>query len=38
MLTEGMRHFVENVNDLDTHINMAERAHARPAHTTEQGR
>lgn len=28
MLTEGMRHFVENVNDLDTHINRAERAHA----------
>lgn len=27
MLVEGTRHFVENVNDVDTHINIAERAY-----------
>lgn len=38
MLAEGTSHFGENVNDMDTHINIAEGAYTRPVHITEPGR
>lgn len=34
MLAKGMRNFVESGNDMDTHINIAERAYT--GHTSQR--